>query len=95
MAQRVRVQCINKPVRNDPYRHITHVGGLNGDLSRWKLTEEEAIQGIKDRRWQFYVSEKGLTADVVIARSRFGREHLKTEADGERPDNLLALPECP
>ncbi len=95
MAQRVRIQCINKPVRSDPHRHITHVGGLNADRSRWKLTEEEAIQGIKDDRWQFYVSEKGLTADVVVAKSRYGHEYLKTEADGERPDNLLALPECP
>jgi len=95
MAQRVRIQCINKPLRSDPYRHITHVGGLNADRTRWKLAEEEAIQGIKDDRWQFYVSENGLTADVIIAKSRYGHEYLKTEADGERPDNLLALPECP
>jgi hypothetical protein len=31
----------------------------------------------------------------VIIATRLGREYLKTEADGEQPDNLLALPECP
>ena len=95
MAQRLRIQCINKAPRNDPYRHITHVGGVNPDGSPWKLTEEKAIEGIHADRWEFFVSEKGMTAKVVIARSRFGHEYLKTEADGERPDNLLALQECP
>ena len=95
MATRVRIQCINKAPRNDPRRHITHVGGVNPDAKSWKLTEEAAIQGIKDGKWDFYVSERGLTIDVIIAVSRFGNEYLKTKADGERPDNLLALPECP
>ena len=95
MATRVRIQCINKNPRNDPYRHITHVGGVNSDGKRWKLTEEEAIQGIKDDKWDFYVSEQGRTIDVIIAVSASGREYLKTKADGVRPDNLLSLPECP
>lgn len=95
MAGRVRIQCINKAPRDDPYRHITNVGGVNPDKKNWKLTEEAAIQGIKDDTWEFYVAEKGLTVDVIIAKSRYGHEYLKTKADGERPDNLLALPECP
>jgi hypothetical protein len=32
---------------------------------------------------------------VIIAVSPFGNRYLKTEADGEHPNNLLALPECP
>ena len=32
--------------------------------------------------------------DVVVAVSRFGHSYLKTQADGEVPDNLLSLPEC-
>jgi len=27
--------------------------------------------------------------------SRFGNKYLKTVADGEQPNNLLSLPECP
>jgi hypothetical protein len=32
---------------------------------------------------------------VIVAVSRLGHKYLKTEADGEQPDNLLSLPECP
>jgi Protein of unknown function (DUF3892) len=95
MATRLRIQCVNKPVRNDPNRHITHVGGINADRKTWKLKEEEAIQGIKDGKYEFYVSENGRTVDVIIAVSAQGHEYLKTKADGVRPDNLLSLPECP
>ncbi len=33
-------------------------------------------------------------ANVVVAVSRFDHKYIKTEADGEQPDNLLSLPEC-
>jgi hypothetical protein len=33
--------------------------------------------------------------NVIIARGPSGREYLKTNADHYKPDNLLALPECP
>jgi hypothetical protein len=32
---------------------------------------------------------------VIIAVSPYGHKYLKTQADGEHPDNLLSLPECP
>ena len=32
---------------------------------------------------------------VEPAKSRFGNWYLKTEADGDTPDNLLFLKECP
>jgi hypothetical protein len=95
MAALVRVECVNKNPRNDPYRHITHIGGINSDGTRWKLPEEDAIQGIRDDKWQFYVSVGGHTVNVVIARAPSGRDYLRTNADHYKPDNLLALPECP
>lgn len=46
-------------------------------------------------RWQFYVSVNGSSVWVVIAVSRYGNKYIKTTADGEHPNNLLSLPECP
>jgi len=95
MAQAVQVQCINKTDRYSPHERIQAIGGRNPDGTRWKLREDEAIISIKQGRYSFYVERPaGHRILVVVARSAAGREYLKTQADGEQPDNLLSLPEC-
>jgi hypothetical protein len=58
------------------------------------MSEDEAIASIEQDRYAFFVSRGGSTVDVVIATSAYGNKYLKTVADGQQPDNLLALPEC-
>jgi hypothetical protein len=95
MPSRHEVQCINKGDRTNPHERIVSIGGRNPDGSAWKLSQQDAIEGIETRKWSFYVSRSGYgPVDVVIAVSRFGHKYLKTEADGEHPNNLLSLPEC-
>lgn len=43
----------------------------------------------------YYVVRGGNEVEVVVAESRFRHKYLKTKPDGEEPNNLLALPECP
>jgi len=95
MAFEVRVQCINKTARLNPHDRIRAIGGINPDGTRWKLTLDQAILGIKQNRWSFYVHVGGYRVNVVIAVSPYGNEYLKTAADDVQPDNLLSLPECP
>ena len=94
MATRHRIQCINKTDRYDPHDRIKNVGGSNPDGTRWKLTQPEAIAGIEAGKWEFYVSVNGVSVDVIVA-SRLGHKYLKTRNDGDHPNNLLSLPECP
>ncbi len=78
----------------DPYHAITHVGGYIG--GGWTLTLEDAIGKIERGEWEFFVERpKGDPVWVVVAESRFGNKYLKTTADGDEPNNLLSLPECP
>lgn len=96
MPQRVRIECINKTDRASPHERIRSVGGRNSDGTRWRLSHGEAIAGIEARKWSFYVERpQGDVVNVVVAISRLGNKYLKTEADGDQPNNLLALPECP
>lgn len=96
MVQNVEITCINKDDRYDPFERIRAIGGVNSDGTRWRLPLQDAINGIEDGKWTFYVSRpEGDTVWVEIAVSRAGNQYLKTEADGDRPNNLLSLPECP
>lgn len=88
------VKCINKSNRSSAHERITHIGGLNANGTRWKVTQEEAIAGIESGKWKFYVSVKGQTAWVIVSKSVNGNKYLKTQNDGEQPNNLLSLPEC-
>lgn len=92
----IRVECINKTDRLNPHERIRDIGAANADGSRWKLTQEAAIEGIESGKWSFYVERPaGDRVDVIVAVSAYGNKYLKTTADGDQPNNLLSLPECP
>lgn len=91
----IRILCINKDDRYNPYESITHIGGKNTDGTKWKLTQDDAIEGIESGKWSFYVEVLGDRADVIVAISAAGNKYLKTVPDGDEPNNLLSLPECP
>ena len=95
MAQNVQIHCINKTPRMEAHERIRNIGGVNADGTRWRLTLAEAIDGIEAGKWQFYVSVSGKSVWVGIAVSAWGNKYLKTENDGDQPNNLLSLPECP
>jgi hypothetical protein len=95
MADKHQILCVNKSDRSNPHERITHVGGKNTVGTRWKITQESAIQGIESGKWTFYVNAGGKTVDVIVAKSQYGHKYLKTVPDGVQPDNLLSLAECP
>ncbi|MGH3430651.1 MAG: DUF3892 domain-containing protein [Terriglobales bacterium] len=85
---RLQVTCINKSDRPSPHERIRNIGGAG-----FRYSEADAILYIERGVHTFFVHAGGVTANVIIA-TRFGRKYLKTENDGEQPDNLLSLREC-
>lgn len=90
MATELAITCVNKTDRFNPHERIRAVGGTS-----WKRSQQEVIGDIESGRYSFHVTRGGRTVRVIVAVSRFGNKYIKTEDDGEQPDNLLSLPECP
>ena len=90
----LRIMYVEEAMYSDTDRRIASVGGIaNGQY--WQLSLDQAIQAIESG-FVFYVEQPaGDRVNVVIARSQRGKRYLKTVADGDEPNNLLALPECP
>jgi len=84
----VQVTCVNKTDRQSAHERIRNIGG-----SLWKHSEDDAIYYIEKGAYSYYVNRGGHQVNVIVA-ERLGHKYLKTENDGEQPDNLLALPEC-
>lgn len=94
MTTTLQIRCINKSDRYNPHERITHVGGIDG-TTRWKFTQQDAIARIESGQNKFWVSANGKSVWVIVSRSSSGYKYLKTENDGEQPNNLLSLLECP
>lgn len=82
------VTCINKQHHQNPYEGITYLGGPG-----WKWTRDQVIASIEAKTNTFYTLVNGKRADIGVVTGPTGK-YLRTYADAEWNDNLLALPEC-
>ena len=87
------ITCINKPDRYSQHEHITHIGNVNNN---WKMTREAAIKRIDANTERYYTVDKhtGKKAYVGVVREPNKAPYLKTHADGDWNNNLLAQQEC-
>ncbi len=93
--RRYQIHCVGRSDRLNHDRRIRHIGGVNADGARWRISEAAAIAGIEAGRWSFYISGTGRDVDIVVATSRYGNQYIKaTDDDGLHPAGLLALPQC-
>lgn len=84
-----RIQCVQRGGGR-----ITGIGGTMRDKRRWRLSVPQALEEL-DRGQTFYVEEP--TGDRVTVTSDVtpkGRRFLRTQADGDQPNNLSRLPSC-
>jgi hypothetical protein len=88
----LQITCINKPHHQSPHEHITHIGNLR---EKWRVPREEAVLLIDADPHQFYtLDHKAKKCYVGVVREKNKNPYLRTHADGEWNDNLLAQVEC-
>jgi 23S rRNA A2030 N6-methylase RlmJ len=88
-----QVTCVTKPDRFSTHEHITHIGNI---ANNWKITRESAITRIESKQEAFYTvdSSTGRKAYVGVVREAGKTPYLRTHADSQWNDNLLAQKEC-
>jgi len=89
-----QVTCITKPHPQSPHEHITHLGNPKAN---WVWTRDQVIASIDANTNTFYVVDptNGKRADVGVIREAGKAPFLRTHADGQWNNNLLALNQCP
>ncbi len=95
MGVRREVLYVDKSSNSNPHERIIHIGGINALGNVWKLSQQQAIIGLESGTWEYFLKKPGKILDIIIAQSNAGDKYLKTEEDGEQPDNLLLLPGFP
>jgi len=93
VAKMMQIKCISRTERMIPHERITHVGGY--ESSQWKMASDEAIGKIENGELAFFAQAHRRTVGIIVAVSSSGKKYLKAETDGDQPDTLLRLPECP
>ena len=74
-APRIRVTCINKTDRSNPWERIRSIGGTNPGGDRWKRSQPQAVADIENGTYAYYVERPaGDAVDVIVAVSRFGHK---------------------
>lgn len=84
---RVQVTCITKTDQQNPHARISHIGGLG-----WRFTQEQAVQGILNGQYSFFMRIQDRTLDIIVANYE-GNLYLKTPIDMDQPEQLLHIPE--
>lgn len=89
----LQITCINKSDRASAHERIKSVGGTSGG-ARWKHSQPDVIRNIVDKVHTYYTMVDGQRANVIVAIHN-DTKYIKTASDGEQPNNLLSLSECP
>jgi hypothetical protein len=74
-------------------KDILQVGPLHRGRITWEWTRQQVIDSINSGSNTFYTQVNGRRADIAVVDGQNG-QYLRTHADGQWNDNLLALAEC-
>lgn len=93
MATKHEVTSITKSIGTNGHEMITHISG-NGNESRvWEISQHEAILGIENNKWEFFVNQDFKTHKLIICKCPLGTKYLKIENEEIEPEPISGMNE--
>ncbi len=90
---RLEVTHILEAESDKAYRSVAAVGGTMAEGARWLVSLAEAVRGVEEGRWSFYVRGRDdRKIALIVACAEDGTRYLKGAKDPADPVTLLLLP---
>jgi hypothetical protein len=86
MATKHEVTSISKTIAQNGEEMITHIGGNGSKKRSWKISQQEAISGIENNIWDFFIKKGSHNHKLIVAISSLGNKYLKIENDNVELD---------
>lgn len=94
-ALMTEVRWTTKSDKAQAHERILEIGipTMDGQCLRYTLANAVELQwtGVK----QFGVAVNGVMIELKIETTQDGHRYLRALSDGDQPESLLALPDCP
>jgi hypothetical protein len=89
MASSHEVTCVSTSGNH----YVTHLGGRTPQGRGWRVSMQDAVEGVLHGRWVFFITADGKRQDLQVAIDQSGTKHLKVK---DQPDgqSLMRLPNC-
>lgn len=88
--RRRTVSTVTRAYSRDPLERVDSVGGINSDLTRWKLSQAAAIALIEAGTDELFIRSGDQLIKLVVVTSG-GEKYLQSEREKTHPDDLLYL----
>lgn len=94
MAILLQVNWVDQCDQPEPHRRIRHIGGISNQLE-WKHSQAQAIEGIEQGEFVYYVEKDGRVGRLMVGQTAEGWKYLTLRPEGGPPQLLLEMPKFP
>lgn len=89
------IKWTTKSDRMAPHERILEIGVATMDGKCRRIPHAQAVEDQWNGVSLFNVAINGIMVGVKVETTPDGHRYLKSMDDGDQPDSLLALPDCP
>jgi len=94
MATSHEVTCVGKVNGHDGDPKISFIGGQTPEGRTWRIPLAEAVDGILQGRWVFFITADGKRRDLRVTVDNDGSKYLAIKDESAGNAKLIGLPEC-